>query len=177
MTFDGATFSPEQDGKRLTSALERIAARRNHGYWLSLKAWAELGRCSEAGAGARLRDFNKAKFAHFGLKMESKRAPSLWLYRVLPRVHPVRRTESPQVGSELSDNNPGLEEPNAAQRGAESVSGPLRGLQPSHKGFERKIGPETPQNRSPLLRPSAPPESPSQPTLFSNDPERYGADA
>ncbi len=89
--FDGSTYDRDKDGARLSSALERMAfaSRNGYGKWRSLAAWSIIGECSEAAAGARLRDFNKEKFRHFGLEMQSERASGGgWVYSLHRRQHP-----------------------------------------------------------------------------------------
>jgi len=86
--FDGRTYEPKHDGKRLGSQLERVRGLMADHRWRTLPELRRaLGdRDSEAALSARLRDLRKQKFG--GLEVERRRRPSagaargLWEYRV-----------------------------------------------------------------------------------------------
>jgi hypothetical protein len=62
LDFDGATYSPAADRRRLTGQLARVRALMSDGRWRALaEIAAEVGG-SEAGVSARLRDLRKARF-------------------------------------------------------------------------------------------------------------------
>lgn len=81
--FDGETYIPTLDHKRLTGQLKRVYDVMSDGKWhdlafLSLCADAPEGSCS-----ARLRDLRKDKFgAHTVDRKRDKTIPGLWLYRL-----------------------------------------------------------------------------------------------
>ena len=60
--FDGETFDPVIDGKRLTSQLERVRALMSDGKWRTLAEIHAVVGGSEAGVSARLRDLRKQRF-------------------------------------------------------------------------------------------------------------------
>jgi hypothetical protein len=89
LPFDGVTYEPEQDGKRLKTALERVLELMKDGRPRTLAQIASAARCSEAGASARLRDAKKEWFrAKYGSWiMTSKRLEGgLWEYTLVPDV-------------------------------------------------------------------------------------------
>ena len=57
---DGETYNEQRDCKRLATAAERIFAAMKDRGWHTLKELAEIGRCSEACASARIRDLRKS---------------------------------------------------------------------------------------------------------------------
>jgi hypothetical protein len=87
MTFDGATFSEERDGERLSKLFERVRALMLDGQWRTLGEIAEVVEAPEASISARLRDLRKADFG--GYKVERAYvANGLWRYRVVPPPAP-----------------------------------------------------------------------------------------
>lgn len=77
---DGETYNRARDGKRLNTAMERIFAAMKDGSWYPLSSLADIGRCSEACASARVRDLRKPKFG--GWKVERKHMwDGVWHYR------------------------------------------------------------------------------------------------
>lgn len=84
--FDGETYEPVQDQKRLASALERTYNVLSDGKWHTLKELSQVTGASEAGVSARVRDLRKSKFrAKFpNEKVESERLEGgLWQYRMI----------------------------------------------------------------------------------------------
>lgn len=81
--FDGETYEPEHDAKRLRSQLERVFYLMRDGEWRSLGRIAELAGGSEASVSARLRDLRKEKFgAH---EVDRRRVEGgLFEYRLVP---------------------------------------------------------------------------------------------
>lgn len=81
-TFKGRTFSKEQDQVRLETALGRIRDALAAGGSFTLRELAEIGRCSEAGASARVRDLRRL----YGLRIQSSRVRGgLWTYSLEDR--------------------------------------------------------------------------------------------
>lgn len=79
--FDGATYEPEHDQKRLTGQLGRVYAMLQDGQWHTLKYLAYMVDASEAGTSARLRDLRKEKFG--GHVIERRRViGGLYEYRL-----------------------------------------------------------------------------------------------
>lgn len=60
--FDGETYEPEIDQKRLSSQLERVKALLLDGKWRGLAELAASVNGSEAGVSARIRDLRKQRF-------------------------------------------------------------------------------------------------------------------
>jgi hypothetical protein len=90
--FDGPTFEPELDGKRLAGQLGRVAMLMRDGSWRTLAEIAEAVGGSEAGVSARLRDLRKARFSRM-FAVESvegrRRSTGLWEYRVITLKVPL----------------------------------------------------------------------------------------
>lgn len=81
--FDGSTYDPELDEKRLTKQIYRVWAHMAPGQWDTLRNIADHTGASEAGVSARLRDFRKERFG--GHEVERKReGGGCWQYRLIP---------------------------------------------------------------------------------------------
>ncbi len=82
--FDGTTYQPQRDHKRLSGQLAQVySVMANHYLWYSLKELTTICGGSEAGISARIRDLRKPKF---GSHIVQKRCNpnGLWEYRLLP---------------------------------------------------------------------------------------------
>jgi hypothetical protein len=80
--FDGKTYDPALDEDRLATALGRIYdAMRDNGWW-TLTQLAQVGRCTEAAASARIRDLRKIRFGSHHIEHVRVRG-GLWRYRLL----------------------------------------------------------------------------------------------
>ncbi len=89
--FDGATYEPQRDQARLSSAMERIFVAMQDGCWWTLEELARVGGCSPAAASARLRDFRKRRFG--GHQVERRYlTDGLWEYRLTLRPEQVALT-------------------------------------------------------------------------------------
>ena len=62
MTFDGATFDKDRDGKRLTAQIYRVYAAIKDGQWHTLSELAKICGDPEASVSARLRDMRKPRY-------------------------------------------------------------------------------------------------------------------
>jgi len=82
--FDGRTFSPAQDGSRLTSQLRQVRECLSNGDWWTLTALAAVAGGSESGVSARLRDLRKPRFGGYVIERE-RRKGGLWCYRLAGR--------------------------------------------------------------------------------------------
>ena len=85
--FDGFTYRRELDEARLTSNLRRVLWCLLNGEWWTLAQLrcGCLGRCSEAGVSARIRDLRKPRFGGFTInhrRQETNSRSGLWLYRL-----------------------------------------------------------------------------------------------
>ena len=87
--FDGKTFSRDQDGQRLWTALAAVEDLLSDGEWRTLRDICAALRAnygivsSEAGISARFRDLRKERFG--GYSMKSRRvAGGLWEYQMAP---------------------------------------------------------------------------------------------
>lgn len=81
--FDGHTYDPGKDHKRLTTQLGKVRAAMLDGAWHTLDEL--VARCggTTASVSARLRDLRKKK--HGGHTVERRRVKEgLWQYRVGP---------------------------------------------------------------------------------------------
>jgi hypothetical protein len=80
--FDGKTYDPVLDGKRLGSQLKIVAFCLSNGHYWTLSALAGAANCSECSASARLRDLRKPRFGSY--LIERKRfKDNLWMYRMV----------------------------------------------------------------------------------------------
>lgn len=83
--FDGETYDPARDKKRLTTALGKVWLLLSDGEWHTLKEMAEAAGCTEAAASARFRDLKKEKFRERypsqGLEKKNM-GGGVWLYRM-----------------------------------------------------------------------------------------------
>lgn len=85
--FDGTTYQPARDSRRLSKQWERVRDLMLDGRWRTLRQIADATNCPEASVSARLRDLRKPRFG--GYTVERKAQPNgLHLYRV-PVGQPV----------------------------------------------------------------------------------------
>lgn len=89
-SFDGETFDPRLDGKRLTSQLDRVREFMLSDLVKYTDGWEPLWMIvakaggSEAGVSARLRDLRKPRFGGYIVERRRKAGcRSVWEYRVL----------------------------------------------------------------------------------------------
>lgn len=66
-SFDGVTFDPTRDTRRLTAQHHRVKALMRDGRWRTLAEISEATGDPEASVSARLRDFRKTKFGGHGV--------------------------------------------------------------------------------------------------------------
>lgn len=91
LLFDGATFDPELDAKRLTCQLQRVFQLMKDGEWRSLAEIQEHVGGSEAGISARLRDIRKPLGGSYTVerRRRGEAERGLFEYRVLTgKVYP-----------------------------------------------------------------------------------------
>ena len=81
--FDGDTYSPVLDHKRLTGQLERVHAFMSDGQWHSLASLAFASGGSEAGVSARIRDMRKQKFGGHIIGRRRVGTSGLFQYRMV----------------------------------------------------------------------------------------------
>ena len=93
--FDGATYDPAKDGKRLSTLLGKVwqcVSARGSGedkglVWWTLSELHQACGGSEASISARLRDFRKAKFGGHEVLRRRRAGGGTWEYAVrLPEV-------------------------------------------------------------------------------------------
>jgi len=80
--FDGQTYDPSKDRKRLTGQLLKVYALMSDGKWRTLKEISKEVDGSETGVSARLRDLRKDRF---GKHRIDKRIVlgGLWEYKMI----------------------------------------------------------------------------------------------
>lgn len=79
--FDGKTYEPAHDKKRLTKQLDAVRNVMRGGEWITIALLARATGGSEAGVSARLRDLRKPKFG--GHTVERKRGEGgVFFYRL-----------------------------------------------------------------------------------------------
>lgn len=85
--FDGATYSRPLDHARLSTAMGRIFLALKEGKEMTLAELAAVGKCSEAAASSRCRDFRKRQWQEVYGKWNviSRRVEAgLWKYKMVP---------------------------------------------------------------------------------------------
>ena len=67
-----------------STQLDRVYRYLCRGRWASLEDISKHCGCSQTAASARIRDFRKAKFQHFGVSVEKRKLENgLWIYRLV----------------------------------------------------------------------------------------------
>ena len=80
--FDGETYEPEIDQKRLTGQLLRVYTLMSDGHWRTLAQIAKEAQGSEASVSARLRDLRKERFGRY--RIDKRRVVGgLWEYKMI----------------------------------------------------------------------------------------------
>lgn len=82
--FDGKTYVPSLDRKRLTLQLDVVKNLMADGVWRTLAQIEDITGAPQASISARLRDLRKERFG--GYRVDRTRSPTLgtWWYRVTP---------------------------------------------------------------------------------------------
>lgn len=80
--FDGATYHPALDQKRLSGQLERVHKLLSDGNWWGLKSLAYAADGSEAAVSARIRDLRKERFGSHVIERR-RIAGGLYQYRMM----------------------------------------------------------------------------------------------
>lgn len=70
--FDGRTYNPELDGKRLRIQMDRVYEAVKGGQWATLGEIALMTGDAEASISARLRDLRKARFGGYVVERRRK---------------------------------------------------------------------------------------------------------
>ena len=90
--YGGATYDEAHDRKRLDGAMGRVYALMRDGRKRTLPDIARIAKCSENGAGARMRDFRKPKFKkQFPDVVDSRkenRGGGVWVYWLVMKGKP-----------------------------------------------------------------------------------------
>ena len=83
---DGTTFIPKKDEKRLNTLSDLVWALMKDGQWRTLaEIKTAIGKGSEGGIHARLRDWRKKKFGGHEVPRR-RRSEGTHEYRLVPRV-------------------------------------------------------------------------------------------
>jgi len=85
--FDGRTYLPERDGKRLKSQLEAVRYVMSDGRWRTIpeihRELSVLGfYATETSISSRIRDLRKSKFGAFKVFSQPTDRQGLWAYKV-----------------------------------------------------------------------------------------------
>jgi hypothetical protein len=83
--FDGSTFEPRRDGKRLNAQLTAVYSIIKDGQWRTLSQIAEQAGAPEPSVSARLRDLKKQKFGSYQIEKQYL-GSGLWQYRMVPNA-------------------------------------------------------------------------------------------
>lgn len=85
MNFDGLTYEPEHDRRRLTGQLERVKELMSDGHYRTLLQIKALVGGSEAGISARLRDLRKEQFGSYIVNRRRRGNPAygVWEYQLV----------------------------------------------------------------------------------------------
>ena len=82
--FDGETYIPMIDYKRLKGLLKRVYDIMSDGNWHRLAELAHRAQGSEASVSARIRELRKEKFGGFEVQRKRhKTQKGVWLYRLV----------------------------------------------------------------------------------------------
>ena len=81
MPFEGETYSPQQDQKRLKGQLKRVFDAMADGQWWTLETLHTQCGGSQAGISARIRDLRKPKCGSLTVDRE-RLTGGLWRYRL-----------------------------------------------------------------------------------------------
>lgn len=81
VAFDGATYDPEKDHKRLRGQLERVYSLMQDNRWRTLSQIADEAGGSEASISARLRDLRKEQYGGHVIERE-RVSGGLFRYRM-----------------------------------------------------------------------------------------------
>lgn len=86
IAFDGETYEPPRDFRRLRTQLERVRyVLQTCGGWVTLSEIQAITGGSEAGISARVRDLRKAKHGGWNIERRLRRGHTgLWEYRIGP---------------------------------------------------------------------------------------------
>lgn len=85
--FDGRTYVPERDGKRLKSLLDAVCHVMSDGKWRTIpeihRELSILGFYgTETSISARIRDLRKPRFGAFEVISQPTDQKGLWAYRI-----------------------------------------------------------------------------------------------
>ena len=83
MAFDGRTYEPEHDHKRLTGQLNRVYECMSNGKWWQLNGLAIWAGGTETSCSARLRDLRKPKFGSHLIDRRRVGTTGLFEYRMV----------------------------------------------------------------------------------------------
>src|ERR1035437_8053530 len=83
--FEGETYVPALDHKRLTGQLERVFIAMSDGQWHSLDWLAVQANGTEASVSARLRDMRKSKYGSRVIDRRRVGMSGLFQYRMVPQ--------------------------------------------------------------------------------------------
>jgi hypothetical protein len=84
VAFDGATYEPERDYKRLDKLIDRVFAFMSDGQWHTIPEVAEACGGTQTSVSARIRDLRKEQRG--GHKVEAEHVhDGLWRYRLKGR--------------------------------------------------------------------------------------------
>ena len=81
--FDGRTYEPAKDRKRLTGQLARVREIMSDGGWYNLSYLAICTRGTEASVSARIRDLRKPKFGSHIIDRRRVGDSGLFQYRLV----------------------------------------------------------------------------------------------
>jgi hypothetical protein len=83
LNFDGNTFDVALDGQRLGTQLADVLNVMRGGDWRTLREIiSAIGRGTETGISARLRDLRKTKFGGWTVESRRRTETGLWEYRI-----------------------------------------------------------------------------------------------
>lgn len=85
LNFDGVTFVPELDGKRLGDQLVAVRTLMLDGLWRTLREISDEVGAPEASVSARLRDLRKPQFGKYSVERRRRGLPGngLFEYRLI----------------------------------------------------------------------------------------------
>jgi len=84
---DGATYDPEQDGKRLATQHQRVFALMSDGQWRTLEEIASAVHGTTQSVSARLRDLRKTRFGEHEVERRRRSPGEAGLFEYRLRVN------------------------------------------------------------------------------------------
>jgi hypothetical protein len=111
--FDGETYEPAEDKRRLTAQLSVVKQLMQDNRWWTIAqlcdaVWKQGYKGTQQGVSARIRDLRKARFGgHVVMRRRTERVSGEFEYRLLPhRTAVLLQDEAVQIAKQLDAEEP-----------------------------------------------------------------------